>query len=84
MKLINAAVKSVTFCREPNILEDAMDDGSPYSVQDVEMYGVGGNAVGNIVYYAKPALAMVSVTLGPGTDSAALGKEGGETESSTL
>ena len=72
MKLINAAVKSVTFCREPNILEDAMDDGSPYSVQDVEMYGVGGNAVGNIVYYAKPAY------------SAALGKEGGETESSTL
>lgn len=70
MKLINAAVASVSFCGQDDILSDAMDDGSPYSVQDVEMYGVGGNALGNIVYYTKPALAMVSVTVGPGTGSA--------------
>ncbi|MBO6031928.1 MAG: hypothetical protein J6Q22_10845 [Prevotella sp.] len=68
MKVINAAVQSVYFFGE-NILPDSMDDGSPYSVQEIETLGAGGNAGANIVAYAKPTLAMVSVTVGPGTSA---------------
>ena len=68
MKVINAAVKSVEFFGT-EVLQDSMDDGSPYSVQEVEVIGAGGNAAGNIVAYAKPTLAMVSVTVGPGSSA---------------
>ena len=62
MEWINAGVTSASFFGV-DLLDAAMDDGSPYSVQDVELVGVGGNAAGNMIYYTKPTLAMVTVNV---------------------